>query len=88
MRMLYLSATAVGGAGRRRAHPHPRRDHRLRQVRPPRRRATPPATSPSRGLPDGAWYVITVAAPVGGGERMAVMRRVETNGDTVKVVLR
>jgi hypothetical protein len=40
------------------------------------------------GLPDGAWYVITVAAPVGGGERVAVMRRVETQGDTVKVVLR
>ena len=40
------------------------------------------------GLPDGGWYVITVAAPVGGGERMAVMRRVETHGDTVKVVLR
>jgi len=40
------------------------------------------------GLPDGAWYVITVAAPVGGGVRMAVMRRVETNGETVRVVLR
>jgi hypothetical protein len=40
------------------------------------------------GLPDGAWYVITVAAPVGGGVRMAVMRRVETNGDTVRVILR
>jgi hypothetical protein len=40
------------------------------------------------GLPDGAWYVITVAAPVGGGVRMAVMRRVETNGQTVRVVLR
>jgi hypothetical protein len=40
------------------------------------------------GLPDGGWYVITVAAPVGGGQRMAVMRRVETHGDTVRVVLR
>jgi hypothetical protein len=40
------------------------------------------------GLPDGGWYVITVAAPVGGGERIAVMRRVETHGDTVRVVLR
>ncbi|HUO12404.1 MAG TPA: hypothetical protein VMU37_06570 [Caulobacteraceae bacterium] len=40
------------------------------------------------GLPDGAWYVITVAAPVGGGVRMAVMRRVVTDGQTVRVVLR
>jgi hypothetical protein len=40
------------------------------------------------GLPDGGWYVITVAAPAGGGERMAVMRHVETHGDTVRVVLR
>ena len=40
------------------------------------------------GLPDGGWYVITVAAPVGGGPRMAVMRHVETNGDTVRVLLR
>lgn len=39
-------------------------------------------------LPNGGWYVITVAAPVGGGPRMAVMRRVETSGDTVKVILR
>jgi hypothetical protein len=40
------------------------------------------------GLPDGAWYVITVAAPVGGGERIAVMRRVVTHGDLVRVILR
>ena len=40
------------------------------------------------GLPDGAWYVITVASPVGGGVKMAVMRRVETDGQTVRVVLR
>jgi hypothetical protein len=40
------------------------------------------------GLPDGAWYVITVATPAGGGVKMAVMRRVETNGETVRVVLR
>jgi hypothetical protein len=39
-------------------------------------------------IPNGAWYVITVAAPVGGGVRMAVMRRVEIDGDDVKVVLR
>jgi hypothetical protein len=40
------------------------------------------------GLPDGAWYVITVASPAGGGVKMAVMRRVETSGQTVRVVLR
>ena len=40
------------------------------------------------GIPNGAWYVITVAAPVTGGMRMAVMRRVEIAGDNVKVVLR
>jgi hypothetical protein len=39
-------------------------------------------------IPSGSWYVITVAAPVGGGVRMAVMKRVEINGDEVKVVLR
>jgi hypothetical protein len=33
------------------------------------------------GLPDGAWYVITVAKAVGAGsESMAIMRRVETKG--------
>jgi len=33
------------------------------------------------GLPDGAWFVITVAKPVGpGSESMAIMRRVETKG--------
>jgi hypothetical protein len=39
------------------------------------------------GIPNGSWYVITVAAPVSGGMRMAVMRRVEIDGDNVKVVL-
>lgn len=33
------------------------------------------------GLPDGAWYVITVAKPIDGqGESVAVSRRVETRG--------
>ena len=33
------------------------------------------------GLPDGGWFVITLARPVGGpGEPIAVMRRVETRG--------
>jgi hypothetical protein len=33
------------------------------------------------GLPDGPWYVITVAKPVSpGSDSMAIMRRVETKG--------
>lgn len=39
------------------------------------------------GLPNGAWYVITVAKPAGAGQQVAVMRRVETHGDIVKVNL-
>lgn len=39
-------------------------------------------------LPDGAWYVITVATPAAGGPKIAVMRRVETHGGPVRVVLR
>jgi hypothetical protein len=36
------------------------------------------------GLPDGAWYVITVAKPAtGSGESMALMRRVTTRGGKV-----
>jgi len=32
------------------------------------------------GLPDGTWFVITAATPVGGGSQIAIMRRVETHG--------
>lgn len=41
------------------------------------------------GLPNGAWFVITVAKPVGGqGEPMAIMRRVEIrSGRSVGVEL-
>ena len=40
------------------------------------------------GLPDGAWYVITVAKPIdAGGEGVAVTRRVETRGGVSKLVL-
>lgn len=38
-------------------------------------------------LPNGNWYVITVATPAS-GTKMAVMRRVTTNGGTIRVVLR
>jgi hypothetical protein len=40
------------------------------------------------GLPDGAWFVITVGKPVDRpGEPMAVTRRVETHGGSVSVTL-
>lgn len=40
------------------------------------------------GLPDGAWFVITVAKPVDGqGESVAVTRRVETHGGSRSVTL-
>jgi hypothetical protein len=40
------------------------------------------------GLPDGAWFVITLARPLdGAGEAMAVMRRVETHGAPRAVTL-
>lgn len=40
------------------------------------------------GLPDGAWYVITVGKPIdGAGEPVAVTRRVETHGGSVMAIL-
>jgi hypothetical protein len=40
------------------------------------------------GLPDGAWYVITVAKPLGGqGEGVALTRRVELRGGTRNITL-
>jgi len=40
-------------------------------------------------LPDGAWYAITIAKPLGGGgPNLAIMRRVETrNGRTINLAL-
>ncbi len=35
------------------------------------------------GLPDGAWYAVTIAKPAGGGASMAFMRRVVTKGGRV-----
>ncbi|MBV8592885.1 MAG: hypothetical protein JOZ27_01150 [Caulobacteraceae bacterium] len=41
-----------------------------------------------QGLPDGAWYVITVGKPVDGqGEAFAVTRRVETRGGPRNLLL-
>ncbi|MFI4933212.1 MAG: hypothetical protein ACHP7N_01210 [Caulobacterales bacterium] len=39
------------------------------------------------GLPDGSWYVITLATPVAGGQKVAVMHRVETRGGAKHVTL-
>ena len=87
MRMLYLSATASAVPVEDVRNRTPAESNNYAKYA---RRAECNATGhfSFSGLPDGAWYVITVAAPVGGGPRMAVMRHVETNGDTVRVVLR
>jgi len=37
-------------------------------------------------LPDGAWYVITIAKPLHGGGALALMRRVVTRGGKVSAV--
>ncbi len=40
------------------------------------------------GLPDGAWYAITIVRPVGGSATMALMRRVVVRGGrTVPLVM-
>jgi hypothetical protein len=39
------------------------------------------------GLPNGAWYIVTLAKPTAGGAPMAVMRRVATYGFPFKTVL-
>lgn len=40
------------------------------------------------GLPDGSWFIITVAKPADGqGETVAVTRRVETRGGVRSVTL-
>jgi hypothetical protein len=88
MRMLYLSTTAADIPSedvKSRTSP----DHAAQYGRYVRQAPCDAAGHFSfTGLPDGAWYVITVASPAGGGVKMAVMRRVETNGETVRVVLR
>jgi len=88
MRVLYLSTTAAAmPADDVRARTPP--EHGSEYARYARH-----ATCDALGhfnfanLPSGAWYAITVATPDGGGTRMAVMRRVEVHGDTVKAVLR
>jgi hypothetical protein len=39
------------------------------------------------GLPDGAWFVITVATPKAGGDKVAIMQRVETQGGVRHITL-
>lgn len=87
MRMLYLStsATAVPVADVRARTPAETNDY-ARFAR--RAECNAQGRFSFGGLPDGAWFVITVATPVGGGDQMAVMRRVETHGNLVHVVLR
>lgn len=87
MRMLYLSttATAVPVADVRARTPNETNDY-ARFAR--RAECNAAGRFSFGGLPDGGWFVITVATPVGGGEAMAVMRHVVTRGDLVRVVLR
>lgn len=87
MRMLYLSTTAsaVPVADVRARTPAETNDY-ARYAR--RAECNAAGRFSFGGLPDGGWYVITVATPVGGGQPMAVMRRVETHGNLVRVVLR
>jgi hypothetical protein len=40
------------------------------------------------GLPNGAWYIVTVATPKAGGPKIAVMQRVATYGFVFKANLR
>ncbi|HEX3917568.1 MAG TPA: hypothetical protein VHW60_09545 [Caulobacteraceae bacterium] len=40
------------------------------------------------GLPNGAWYIVTVATPRAGGPKIAVMQRVATYGFAFKANLR
>jgi hypothetical protein len=87
MRMLYLSSTASAVPVEDvRARTPAESNNYARYAR--RAECNPAGHFSFTGLPDGAWYVITVAAPVGGGARVAVMRRVETHGDAARVVLR
>ena len=37
-----------------------------------------------QGLPAGGWFVIVVAQPIGGGQSMALMRRVDTREGVVR----
>jgi hypothetical protein len=87
MRTLYLSTTAadVPSQDVKARTPPEHESQYARFVR------TAPCDASGRftfsGLPNGAWYVITVAAPSGAGVRIAVMRRIETHGDAQRLVL-
>jgi hypothetical protein len=39
------------------------------------------------GLPDGSWFVIVPATPVGGGDPVVLMRRVVTSGGRMSAVV-
>jgi hypothetical protein len=39
-----------------------------------------------QGLPAGSWFVIVVAQPAGGGQSMALMRRVDTHPGVVRTM--
>ena len=86
MRVLYLSTSSAAV---------PKADVEHRTTAPPQafvkyaKRTTCDAVGHFgfSGLPDGAWFVITVATPTAGGQQIAIMKRVETHGGVRHVVL-
>jgi hypothetical protein len=89
MEILYASAEkAILPAAEVRARTPPERNQDYNSFV---KRATCDATGHFSfgALPDGAWYVITVARPTapGTGTPMAIMRRVVVKGGKVKLTL-
>ena len=67
MQVLYLSAERAALPDRRGAQPHVPRRRRATSTPYVKRAACDAADRFSfAGLPDGAWYAITIAKPVGG----------------------
>lgn len=89
MHALYLSATAADvPVDQVRARTNEDEQAREYQRYARRTRCDAAGRFVFEGLPDGGWFVITVATPAAGGARMAIMRRLTTGGGPVRVVLR
>jgi len=80
MRALYLSDLAAA-VPKKEVEARTPTEHSAEYAKYARRAACDAANRFAfNGLPDGAWFIITVAKPAGGGPEVAVMRRVETQG--------
>ena len=87
MRVLYLSTTSAAMAAddvRERTPAEHSADYARYARRAPCDASNHFAFS---GLPDGSWFAITVATPVAGGQKIAVMRRVATHGGTQRLTM-